>query len=80
MTSKSNIGQIRRRFCNLLHLSDVSNRDRLYTGIAKDVQRQQQHKIENTFRLQQQIELTKHLKEKEAAQLANTEDKHWLVI
>lgn len=79
MTSKSKIGQTPRRFCNILHLSDVPNRDRLYTGIAKDVQRQQQHKIENTFRLQQQIELTKHLKEKEAAQIANAEDKHWLL-
>lgn len=43
-------------------------RDRLYSGIAKDVQRQQQHKIENTYRLQQQIDLTKHLKDKEATQ------------
>lgn len=46
----------------------IEQRTRLYSGIAKDVQRQQQHKIENTYRLQQQIELTKVLKENEATE------------
>lgn len=40
-------------------------RERLYTGVARDVERQQQRKIENTITLQKQIDLTKHLKEKE---------------
>lgn len=36
-------------------------RAKLYTGIVKDVQRQQQRKIQNTYALQQQIELGQQL-------------------
>lgn len=48
-------------------------RNRLYAGVARDVQRQQQRKIENTYVLQQQIELTKHLKNLEQKELEASE-------
>lgn len=35
----------------------------LHEGVIRDIQRQQQRKIENTYNLQQQIELTKQLKQ-----------------
>lgn len=36
-------------------------RAKLFSGVVKDVQRQQQRKIQNTYALQQQIELGQQL-------------------
>lgn len=44
-------------------------RNKLHEGVIKDVERQKQRKIENTYVLQQQIDLTKRLRQ----DLATTE-------
>lgn len=40
-----------------------SFRDKLHEGVIRDVERQQRRKMENTYLLQQQIDLTKQLKQ-----------------
>lgn len=68
---KSILFYFQKRFIDLNVLFFFYNlyRERLYSGIAKDVQRQQQHKIENTFILQQQLQLAKKLKAEEENEL-----------
>ncbi|XP_065076661.1 protein PET117 homolog, mitochondrial [Ochlerotatus camptorhynchus] len=46
-----------------VHYKQTSDRAKLHEGVIRDIQRQQQRKIENTYNLQQQIELTKQLKQ-----------------
>ncbi|XP_062565941.1 protein PET117 homolog, mitochondrial [Armigeres subalbatus] len=46
-----------------VHYKQNYDRARLHDGVIRDIQRQQQRKIENTYNLQQQIELTKQLKQ-----------------
>ena len=44
-------------------------RDKMHDGVLRDVERQQRRKIENTYLLQQQLELTKQLKTMQNAEL-----------
>lgn len=46
-----------------VHYKQTSDRAKLHEGVIRDIQRQQQRKIENMYNLQQQIELTKQLKQ-----------------
>ncbi|XP_055603367.1 protein PET117 homolog, mitochondrial-like [Uranotaenia lowii] len=45
-----------------VHYRQNYDRAKLHEGVIRDIQRQQQRKIENTYNLQQQIELTKQLR------------------
>lgn len=40
-------------------------RENLHQGVIRDWERQQQRKIANTYKLQQQLELTKFLKDEQ---------------
>ncbi|KAL1400272.1 hypothetical protein quinque_001030 [Culex quinquefasciatus] len=46
-----------------VHYRQTSDRAKLHEGVIRDIQRQQQRKIENIYNLQQQNELTKQLKQ-----------------
>ncbi|XP_053696460.1 protein PET117 homolog, mitochondrial [Sabethes cyaneus] len=46
-----------------VHYRQNYDRAKLHEGVIRDVQRQQQRKIENTYNLQQQIERTKQLRQ-----------------
>lgn len=41
-------------------------REKLHEGVVRDLERQQRRKTENTYVLQQQIDLTKQLKQMQA--------------
>ncbi|XP_067625936.1 protein PET117 homolog, mitochondrial [Eurosta solidaginis] len=51
-----------------VHYKQSSDRARLHEGVVKDIERQQRRKIENTYLLQKQIDLTTQLKDMEAAE------------
>uniref|UniRef100_A0A1Q3FGR5 Protein pet117 log mitochondrial n=1 Tax=Culex tarsalis TaxID=7177 RepID=A0A1Q3FGR5_CULTA len=46
-----------------VHFRQISDRAKLHEGVIRDIQRQQQRKIENIYNLQQQNELTRQLKQ-----------------
>ncbi|XP_059616473.1 protein PET117 homolog, mitochondrial [Phlebotomus argentipes] len=50
-----------------VHYKQQSDRSKLHEGVIKDVERQQRRKLENTYRLQEQIELTKQLQKEQDA-------------
>jgi len=45
-----------------VHKKQQNDRYRLHEGVIRDVERQQMRKIENTYALQQQVDLTKKLR------------------
>ncbi|CAD7078708.1 unnamed protein product [Hermetia illucens] len=45
-----------------VHYKQTADRRKLHEGVLKDIERQQRRKLENTYMLQQQIDLTKKLK------------------
>ncbi|GAB0091832.1 uncharacterized protein DMENIID0001_067170 [Sergentomyia squamirostris] len=45
-----------------VHFKQQYDRAKLHEGVIRDIERQQRRKLENTYRLQEQIELTKQLK------------------
>ena len=51
-----------------VHVSQVQDREKLHRGIVRDQERQQAAKTENLYRLQQQQELTKIYREREAGE------------
>ncbi|XP_058823702.1 protein PET117 homolog, mitochondrial [Topomyia yanbarensis] len=59
-----------------VHYKQNYDRAKLHEGVIRDVQRQQQRKIENTYNLQQQIELTKQLKQQLDQRELSTMEKH----
>lgn len=50
-------------------------REKLHEGVVRDVERQQRRKMENTYVLQQQIDLTKQLKQMEKADKSDVNTK-----
>ncbi|XP_037957287.1 protein PET117 homolog, mitochondrial [Teleopsis dalmanni] len=46
-----------------VHYKQTTDRDKLHEGVIRDIERQQRRKLENTYLLQKQIDLTKQLKE-----------------
>ncbi|XP_073822368.1 protein PET117 homolog, mitochondrial [Musca autumnalis] len=46
-----------------VHFKQTSDREKLHEGVVRDVERQQRRKMENTYTLQKQIDLTKQLKQ-----------------
>ncbi|KAM7351370.1 protein PET117 homolog, mitochondrial [Cochliomyia hominivorax] len=46
-----------------VHLKQTNDREKLHEGVVRDIERQQRRKTENTYVLQQQIDLTKQLKQ-----------------
>ncbi|XP_013110732.1 protein PET117 homolog, mitochondrial [Stomoxys calcitrans] len=46
-----------------VHLKQTTDREKLHEGVVRDVERQQRRKMENTYVLQKQIDLTKQLKQ-----------------
>ncbi|XP_017075441.2 uncharacterized protein LOC108110745 [Drosophila eugracilis] len=50
-----------------VHYKQSADRLRLHDGVLRDVEQQQRRKHENTYTLQQQIDITKHLKAREAS-------------
>ncbi|XP_017046315.1 protein PET117 homolog, mitochondrial isoform X1 [Drosophila ficusphila] len=50
-----------------VHYKQSADRLRLHDGVLRDVEQQQRRKHENTYSLQQQIDITKQLKAKEAS-------------
>ncbi|XP_005186434.1 protein PET117 homolog, mitochondrial [Musca domestica] len=46
-----------------VHLKQTTDREKLHEGVVRDVERQQRRKMENTYTLQKQIDLTKQLKQ-----------------
>ncbi|XP_055858347.1 protein PET117 homolog, mitochondrial [Episyrphus balteatus] len=53
-----------------VHFKQTSDREKLHEGVLRDVERQQRRKLENTYVLQKQIDLTKQLK----SDLKNSEE------
>ena len=51
-----------------VHFKQTTDRQKLHEGVLKDIERQQRRKLENTYVLQQQIDLTKKLKKDLQAQ------------
>lgn len=49
-----------------VHYRQVEDRQQLHQGIVRDLERQQQKKIENLYRLEQQKELTKLYRKEQA--------------
>ncbi|KAI8034935.1 protein PET117 homolog, mitochondrial [Drosophila gunungcola] len=49
-----------------VHYKQSADRLRLHDGVLRDVEQQQRRKHENTYTLQQQIDITKQLKAREA--------------
>uniref|UniRef100_A0A1B0FID2 PET117 cytochrome c oxidase chaperone n=1 Tax=Glossina morsitans morsitans TaxID=37546 RepID=A0A1B0FID2_GLOMM len=45
-----------------VHLKQATDQDNLHEGVLRDIERQQRRKLENTYTLQKQIDLTKQLK------------------
>ncbi|KAL9925282.1 protein PET117 homolog, mitochondrial [Glossina fuscipes] len=56
-----------------VHLKQATDQENLHEGVLRDIERQQRRKLENTYTLQKQIDLTKQLKraEREAEQNPN---------
>ncbi|XP_017131881.1 protein PET117 homolog, mitochondrial [Drosophila elegans] len=50
-----------------VHYKQSADRLRLHDGVLRDVEQQQRRKHENTYTLQQQIDITKQLKAREAS-------------
>eukprot|EP00099_Drosophila_melanogaster_P017607 NP_608516.1 uncharacterized protein Dmel_CG11562 [Drosophila melanogaster] len=50
-----------------VHYKQSADRLRLHDGVLRDVEQQQRRKHENTYTLQQQIDMTKQLKAREAS-------------
>ncbi|KAL3269281.1 hypothetical protein HHI36_008357 [Cryptolaemus montrouzieri] len=48
-----------------VHYRQAADRERMFEGVLRDIDRQQKRKIENLFILQKQQELTKQLKKEE---------------
>ncbi|XP_023295524.2 protein PET117 homolog, mitochondrial [Lucilia cuprina] len=46
-----------------VHFKQTNDREKLHEGVVRDIERQQRRKTENTYVLQQQIDLTKQLKQ-----------------
>uniref|UniRef100_A0A0K8TQU4 Protein pet117 log mitochondrial n=1 Tax=Tabanus bromius TaxID=304241 RepID=A0A0K8TQU4_TABBR len=46
-----------------VHYKQIEDRAKLHEGVIRDIERQQRRKLENTYALQQQIDLTKKYKE-----------------
>ncbi|XP_055711648.1 protein PET117 homolog, mitochondrial [Phlebotomus papatasi] len=55
-----------------VHYKQQFDRAKLHEGVLKDVERQQMRKLENTYRLQEQIELTRQLKKELGEQEKNS--------
>ncbi|KAH8389192.1 hypothetical protein KR200_009832, partial [Drosophila serrata] len=55
-----------------VHYKQSADRLKLHDGVLRDVEQQQRRKHENTYALQQQIDITKQLK----AQETSTPDKN----
>ncbi|XP_061402395.1 protein PET117 homolog, mitochondrial [Musca vetustissima] len=51
-----------------VHFKQTSDREKLHEGVVRDVERQQRRKMENTYTLQKQIDLTKQLKQMQTSQ------------
>ncbi|XP_075153362.1 protein PET117 homolog, mitochondrial [Haematobia irritans] len=51
-----------------VHFKQTSDREKLHEGVVRDVERQQRRKMENTYVLQKQIDLTKQLKQLQHSQ------------
>uniref|UniRef100_A0A1L8DZZ6 Protein pet117 log mitochondrial n=1 Tax=Nyssomyia neivai TaxID=330878 RepID=A0A1L8DZZ6_9DIPT len=45
-----------------VHYKQKDDRAKLHEGVLRDIERQQMRKLENTYRLQEQIELTRQLR------------------
>uniref|UniRef100_A0A1A9UTD9 Uncharacterized protein n=1 Tax=Glossina austeni TaxID=7395 RepID=A0A1A9UTD9_GLOAU len=45
-----------------VHLKQATDQENLHEGVLRDIERQQRRKLENTYTLQKQIDLTKQLK------------------
>uniref|UniRef100_A0A1L8E0T0 Putative pet assembly of cytochrome c oxidase n=1 Tax=Nyssomyia neivai TaxID=330878 RepID=A0A1L8E0T0_9DIPT len=45
-----------------VHYQQKDDRAKLHEGVLRDIERQQMRKLENTYRLQEQIELTRQLR------------------
>ncbi|XP_055680932.1 protein PET117 homolog, mitochondrial [Lutzomyia longipalpis] len=45
-----------------VHYKQQYDRAKLHEGVLRDIERQQMRKLENTYRLQEQIELTRQLR------------------
>lgn len=50
-----------------VHYKQSADRLRLHDGVLRDVEQQQRRKHENTYTLQQQIDMTKQLRAREAS-------------
>ncbi|KAH8241881.1 hypothetical protein KR026_012333, partial [Drosophila bipectinata] len=50
-----------------VHYKQSADRLKLHDGVLRDVERQQRRKHENTYTLQQQIDMTKQLRAREAS-------------
>ncbi|XP_043651218.1 protein PET117 homolog, mitochondrial [Drosophila teissieri] len=50
-----------------VHYKQSADRLRLHDGVLRDVEQQQRRKHENTYALQQQIDITKQLKARQAS-------------
>ncbi|XP_037825463.1 protein PET117 homolog, mitochondrial [Lucilia sericata] len=57
-----------------VHFKQTNDREKLHEGVVRDIERQQRRKTENTYVLQQQIDLTKQLK-----QMQSNEEAHNVV-
>ncbi|KAH8412512.1 hypothetical protein KR009_002729, partial [Drosophila setifemur] len=54
-----------------VHYKQSADRLKLHDGVLRDVEQQQRRKHENTYTLQQQIDMTKQLKAREASSNAS---------
>ncbi|XP_014478089.1 PREDICTED: protein PET117 homolog, mitochondrial [Dinoponera quadriceps] len=55
-----------------VHYKQAYDRKQLRLGITRDIERQERRKAENVYILQQQIELAKELRKKQAIEGDNT--------
>ncbi|EDV57212.1 protein PET117 homolog, mitochondrial [Drosophila erecta] len=54
-----------------VHYKQSADRLRLHDGVLRDVEQQQRRKHENTYALQQQIDITKQLKAREPSSISS---------